>query len=674
MSNINKTHELVIDINARSRENIITDTTFFTMDIGTGEKIISFTRNHQAFDLTNVEVLVGFHYLETDTSKIIATDDGSVAVIDGPGGKCSVSIPNHIFDYEGDVLVHVYLKFGNGQSLDAGIIATRFERSWLDVELPAMNDFYVKRFEDLDRYIREKAAGMRADIEELRQSTTDTGWQDVELISGSYVKQSIRIRRINNVVHLQGAIHQLAGLEKIIELPVDFRPTKAIYFTVPITGADGENAIFTADFKIYTDGVVELIRTSNTGHFEAGFIYWLNLNFISNDEVGIVPPVSFEFSGDKETVNCECGDVHDEFRLKVANLQAQLESIELTPGPTGPGGADGKSAFELAVESGFDGTVDEWLESLRGADGNDGDCIVIDDAEFVGIGPRYGEFDVVATTPIGTGVTLEWTADENGFVSVPFIVSTVAQSVRRTGVWINGQEITMATNPASTNWFVIGSLPPVAVIAGDVIRVMSDGWAGIVPATSFADANTVSILFNRITNLSAPRGEVGPQGIQGQIGPAGPQGIQGEQGIPGVDSNTGQLVRMRPRVADSSTMSTSGAIVDIRSSLTNFEDIIVSGVIQKAGMIRINLRSAVSNSALWINIFRNGESVFRIDGGWMGISQSFDVAPGDVITTRGGTASFTNATLDNTAIEGQLATMAFMPIDYIPIEGGTSNV
>ena len=35
-------------------------------------------------------------------------------------------------------------------------------------------------------------------------------------------------------------------------------------------------------------------------------------------------------------------------------------------------GKDGKSAFEIAVEHGFDGTETEWLESLRGTDGKDG--------------------------------------------------------------------------------------------------------------------------------------------------------------------------------------------------------------------------------------------------------------------------------------------------------------
>lgn len=32
----------------------------------------------------------------------------------------------------------------------------------------------------------------------------------------------------------------------------------------------------------------------------------------------------------------------------------------------------GKSAYEIAVIHGFDGTEEEWLESLKGADGKDG--------------------------------------------------------------------------------------------------------------------------------------------------------------------------------------------------------------------------------------------------------------------------------------------------------------
>lgn len=37
------------------------------------------------------------------------------------------------------------------------------------------------------------------------------------------------------------------------------------------------------------------------------------------------------------------------------------------------GGKDGKSAYDLAVDNGFTGSEEEWLASLKGADGKDGE-------------------------------------------------------------------------------------------------------------------------------------------------------------------------------------------------------------------------------------------------------------------------------------------------------------
>ena len=36
------------------------------------------------------------------------------------------------------------------------------------------------------------------------------------------------------------------------------------------------------------------------------------------------------------------------------------------------GGEKGKSAYEIAVDNGFEGTEEEWLASLQGKDGQDG--------------------------------------------------------------------------------------------------------------------------------------------------------------------------------------------------------------------------------------------------------------------------------------------------------------
>lgn len=41
-------------------------------------------------------------------------------------------------------------------------------------------------------------------------------------------------------------------------------------------------------------------------------------------------------------------------------------------GPAGSDGQDGDSAYQVAVENGFEGTEEEWLASLQGADGKDG--------------------------------------------------------------------------------------------------------------------------------------------------------------------------------------------------------------------------------------------------------------------------------------------------------------
>ena len=44
-----------------------------------------------------------------------------------------------------------------------------------------------------------------------------------------------------------------------------------------------------------------------------------------------------------------------------------VENIALTPGD------DGKSAYEIALDEGFEGTETDWLESLKGEDGSKGD-------------------------------------------------------------------------------------------------------------------------------------------------------------------------------------------------------------------------------------------------------------------------------------------------------------
>lgn len=48
------------------------------------------------------------------------------------------------------------------------------------------------------------------------------------------------------------------------------------------------------------------------------------------------------------------------------------EQGSTTPGPAGPQGDPGKSAYQVALDNGFEGTEQEWLTSLKGAKGDPG--------------------------------------------------------------------------------------------------------------------------------------------------------------------------------------------------------------------------------------------------------------------------------------------------------------
>lgn len=59
----------------------------------------------------------------------------------------------------------------------------------------------------------------------------------------------------------------------------------------------------------------------------------------------------------------------------IVPLQGTLVLMEdVLEGPTGPTGPDGLSAYEVAVENGFVGTQEEWLESLVGPTGPAGEA------------------------------------------------------------------------------------------------------------------------------------------------------------------------------------------------------------------------------------------------------------------------------------------------------------
>lgn len=95
--------------------------------------------------------------------------------------------------------------------------------------------------------------------------------------------------------------------------------------------------------------------------------------------------LTYPFTGDEY-----CSLIRDgkNYKTRVKNLFFNPDKLSVSPegtwvingvdtgikaeGPKGDPGSDGKSAYEIAVAEGFQGTKEEWLASLKGDPGDDG--------------------------------------------------------------------------------------------------------------------------------------------------------------------------------------------------------------------------------------------------------------------------------------------------------------
>lgn len=76
------------------------------------------------------------------------------------------------------------------------------------------------------------------------------------------------------------------------------------------------------------------------------------------------------------TINFMDGSTHNDISGALHNLDGRVNDLESAPpgsGPAGPAGADGDSAYQVALNNGFTGSEAEWLDSLKGEQGERGE-------------------------------------------------------------------------------------------------------------------------------------------------------------------------------------------------------------------------------------------------------------------------------------------------------------
>lgn len=179
-------------------------------------------------------------------------------------------------------------------------------------------------------------------------------------------------------------------------------------------------------------------------------------------------------------------------------------------------GPQGYSAYEVAVNEGYEGTEQEWLQSLVGPQGPKGDAGPRGVQGKQGIQGIQGETGPSNTLSIG-----EVTKGETASASI-------------TGESPN--QILNLTLPKGDQGEqgprgYQGLQGPVG--PSNVLEI------GTVERGNQAAATITGESPNQVLNLVLPKGDRGEQGIQGETGPRGTQGPQGERGLQGIQGERG---------------------------------------------------------------------------------------------------------------------------------------
>ena len=180
-------------------------------------------------------------------------------------------------------------------------------------------------------------------------------------------------------------------------------------------------------------------------------------------------------------------------------------------------GANGLSAYEIARQTGFDGTQAEWLASLQGERGDKGDT---------------GAQGVSATLQ-GTKATIAdlppTPLDPNDYAGHGWIVTTGDGQTHEDGsLWF--------WNLEETAWNDIG---PIVGPAGDKGDTGDQGERGIGVSTAAVNVSG-HLIITRTDLTTIDAGYVlGPQGLQGLKGDKGDKGDRGDTGLKGDKGDKG---------------------------------------------------------------------------------------------------------------------------------------
>ena len=145
------------------------------------------------------------------------------------------------------------------------------------------------------------------------------------------------------------------------------------------TGKDGKSAYEVAVANGFTGNEAEWLASLKGEGFDASGFYSKEEVDKKMAEAAAGEAVNLEAYAKIEALN-DKADKADVYSISAADakfataeaLEQGLANVSTIKGDKGDAGVSGKSAYEIAVANGFEGSESAWLESLRGLDGKDG--------------------------------------------------------------------------------------------------------------------------------------------------------------------------------------------------------------------------------------------------------------------------------------------------------------
>lgn len=279
-------------------------------------------------------------------------------------------------------------------------------------------------------------------------------------------------------------------------------------------GVKGEDGKDGKDGQNGKDGVTPIFRTSSN-YIQVSIDNGLNYtNLVSLDSLKGNDGESLEFKWEGTKLGIK--KVNDSEYVYV-----ELKGETGEKGDKGADGTEGKSAYQSAIDTGFDGTEEQWIESLKGEQGLQGISITtatIDDNGHLILTLSSGSTIDAGNAKGADGTSINIKDSLNDSSELPSTNQQIGDCYLINGhLWV----YTNSSKETAINGF--DDAGNIQGPAGKGISTVTINDSGVMTIT-YSDGTS-----NEIGNV------IGPQGPEGK---QGPQGEQGESGFSPVVSTS----------------------------------------------------------------------------------------------------------------------------------------